>query len=726
MSRLEENKPNNGGEVVITFSSTSTPNAETDAKMSPLSPTSNIPITNDNNLLRRRSFARSLVSKPKSRFGEQPCILDDNALDEHRLTLQQHLTSKSPPHVNLSSVTRTVSIAPKTPLRFEAEEEDEEEEEKDLVRRVEIQQRKSKRGQTMAKFVFQWVAILIIVACLVASLTVHKLKRTTIWGLVLWKWFVVIIVIFYGLLVTSWLMQIVVLLIEINFLLRKKVLYFVHGLKKSVQVFIWIGFVLGTWLFVFKGGVNASKTATKILDFVTWTLISLLIGSFLWLLKTLSLKILASNYHVKRYFDRIQESVFHQYVLQTLSGPPLTEEAEKVGKVPSTGLLSVTKLKGKRTNEKRVIDMGEVQRMKKEKVSAWTMKVLVDAVTKSGFSTISDSLDESSHGVGGQADSGITNELEANVAALRIFRNVAQHRRSKYIEEEDLLRFMIKEEVDLFFPLIEGSESGRIDKKAFTTWVVKVYNGRRTLAHALKDTKTAVKQLNKLVMGIVIVVAIIIWLLLLEIATTKVIVFLSSQLLLAAFMFGNTCKTIFEAIIFVFVMHPFDVGDRCVVAGVPLLVEEMNILTTVFLTLNNEKIFYPNSVLATKPISNYYRSPDMGDTVEFSIDFATPVEKIGLLRDRIKNYLEKNPQHWHPNHNIVVKEIEEVNKLKMALYCNHTMNFQEFAEKNKRRTELMMEMKKIFEELSIKYYLLPQHVYLSNVQKESTDALIAA
>lgn len=67
-----------------------------------------------------------------------------------------------------------------------------------------------------------------------------------------------------------------------------------------------------------------------------------------------------------------------------------------------------------------------------------------------------------------------------------------------------------------------------------------------------------------------------------------------------------------------------------------LLVEEMNILTTVFLKLDNEKIYYPNSVLATKPISNYYRSPNMGDSVEFSIDFATPVEKIALLKEKIK------------------------------------------------------------------------------------------
>ena len=100
---------------------------------------------------------------------------------------------------------------------------------------------------------------------------------------------------------------------------------------------------------------------------------------------------------------------------------------------------------------------------------------------------------------------------------------------------------------------------------------VKVYNGRKALAHALNDTKTAVNQLNTLVTVILIVIIIVVWLLLVEIATTKVLLFLSSQLVAAAFLFGNTCKTIFEAIIFVFVMHPFDVGDRCVIDGVQVI-----------------------------------------------------------------------------------------------------------------------------------------------------------
>lgn len=71
-----------------------------------------------------------------------------------------------------------------------------------------------------------------------------------------------------------------------------------------------------------------------------------------------------------------------------------------------------------------------------------------------------------------------------------------------------------------------------------------------------------------------------------------------------------------------------------------MIVEEMNILTTVFLRYDNQKIIFPNSTLATKPISNYYRSPDMGDAIEFCVHVATPVEKIAAVKQRIIKYVD--------------------------------------------------------------------------------------
>lgn len=45
---------------------------------------------------------------------------------------------------------------------------------------------------------------------------------------------------------------------------------------------------------------------------------------------------------------------------------------------------------------------------------------------------------------------------------------------SRYIEEDDILHYMPKEEVDNVFPLFEGAaESRRIKKSAFRNWVVR-------------------------------------------------------------------------------------------------------------------------------------------------------------------------------------------------------------------------------------------------------------
>lgn len=70
-----------------------------------------------------------------------------------------------------------------------------------------------------------------------------------------------------------------------------------------------------------------------------------------------------------------------------------------------------------------------------------------------------------------------------------------------------------------------------------------------------------------------------------------------------------------------------------------MIVEEMNILTTIFLRVDNQKIMYPNSTLLARPIGNYYRSPDMGDSIDFTVHISTPTEKIAAMKQRIIRYM---------------------------------------------------------------------------------------
>ncbi|KAJ8425020.1 hypothetical protein Cgig2_012979 [Carnegiea gigantea] len=246
---------------------------------------------------------------------------------------------------------------------------------------------------------------------------------------------------------------------------------------------------------------------------------------------------------------------------------------------------------------------------------------------------------------------------------------------------------------------------------------VNAFRERRALSLTLNDTKTAVIKLHKIVNVLVSIIIILIAATSLNIITTKSLVFLSSQIVLVAFVFGNTCKNVFECIIFLFVIHPFDVGDRCEIDGVQMVVEEMNILTTVFLRYDNLKILFPNYILLTKPIHNFYRSPDMGDAIEFLFNIATPVEKITLMRQRITSYIENKKEHWYPNPMIILKDMESLHTLRIAVWLQHRINYQDIAERWTRRALLIEECIKIFRELDLEYRFYPVNV---NVNSMST------
>jgi small-conductance mechanosensitive channel len=91
---------------------------------------------------------------------------------------------------------------------------------------------------------------------------------------------------------------------------------------------------------------------------------------------------------------------------------------------------------------------------------------------------------------------------------------------------------------------------------------------------------------------------------------------------------------------------------------------------------SNEKVYYPNSVLASKPISNFYRSPDQWDAIDFQIHASTPVEKIGILKEKMTKYIESLPQFWYPTFRVLCKDIEDSNRMKMSIWMQHHLNFQ--------------------------------------------------
>ncbi|CAL5210178.1 unnamed protein product [Lathyrus oleraceus] len=607
-----------------------------------------------------------------------------------------------------------------------------------------------KKTQFSFWILLEWLSLILIIGALVTTLSVPLLRNKNLWQLKLWKWEVMILILICGRLVSDWFIRIAVFCIERNFLLRKRVLYFVYGVKKAVQNCVWLGLVLIAWHFLFDKRVQR-ETKGVFLQYVTKVLVCFLVGTLVWLLKTLVVKVLASSFHVSTYFDRIQESLFNQFVIETLSGPPLVEIrraeeeeerlADEVQKLQNAGAnipadLRATAFPSNRSGRLRSgllqkspaksgkfsmplskksddggigngggITIDHLHKLNPNNVSAWNMKRLMNMVRHGVLTTLDEQILDSTPD--DEHATQIRSENEAKAAAKKIFQNVAR-RGCRFIYPEDLIRFMREDETVKTLNLFEGaSDSGKISKSALKNWVVNAFRERRALALTLNDTKTAVNKLHRMLNFLVAIVILVIWLLILEIATTKFLLFVSSQLVLVAFIFGNTCKTVFEAIIFLFVMHPFDVGDRCEIDTVQMVVEEMNILTTVFLRYDNLKITIPNSVLATKAIQNFYRSPDMGDAIEFCIHIATPLEKISLMKHRIHSYVDNKKEHWYPSPFIVLKDHEQLNMVRVAIWPTHRMNFQDMGERFIRRSILIEELMKIFRDLDIQYRLMP-------------------
>ncbi|GJS30277.1 mechanosensitive ion channel protein 6-like protein [Tanacetum coccineum] len=553
----------------------------------------------------------------------------------------------------------------------------------------------------------QLFSLILISAALVCTLNIPYFKHKKLFDLKLWKWAIMVLVLISGRLLSGWGIRVIVVLIERNFLLRKRVLYFVYGLRKAVQNCVWLTLVLIAWKIIFDKKLEEMTIGKEVLPYVTKVWVCLLVGTIVWLLKTLLLKVLASSFHVSTFFDRIQESLFNQYVIETLSGPPLIEiqqeqeeedrMIEEVQRFQNVGATLPTDLKenlfknngrligtprantpmagngksgkfSETTTPKKVdegITIDHLHRLNQKNISAWHMKRLMHIVRKGTLSTLDKQLEGSRGDEEDDSAVQITNEMQAKDAAKKIFFNVAKQG-SKHIYLAELMRYLREDEALKILRLFdEESEPMRISASEHSpkNCSVNVFRERKALALSLDDTKTAVKRLH----------------LMLNIA----------------------------------------VGDRCEVDKVQLVVEEMNILTTVFLRFDKQKIIYPNSVLATKPIANYYRSPDMRDDINFSIHVSTPVEKVSLMKQRITSYVENKNEHWHPAPSILVRDVEDLNRVKISIWLFHRMNFQNMLERWKRRGLLVEEMIKIFKDLDIEYRMLPVDI---NVRKMPTLA----
>lgn len=108
------------------------------------------------------------------------------------------------------------------------------------------------------------------------------------------------------------------------------------------------------------------------------------------------------------------------------------------------------------------------------------------------------------------------------------------------------------------------------------------------------------------------------------------------------------------SIIFLFIKHPYDVGDRIQLGKDTYTVKEIRLLSTILLNGDNALVQAPNVVLNSEFIINFRRSPEMSEPFTFDVAYDTTFEQIEALRGRMIAFLSNERRDYVAVFDVIV------------------------------------------------------------------------
>ncbi|KAH9626939.1 hypothetical protein KSS87_003890 [Heliosperma pusillum] len=257
-----------------------------------------------------------------------------------------------------------------------------------------------------------------------------------------------------------------------------------------------------------------------------------------------------------------------------------------------------------------------------------------------------------------------------------------------------------------FERLLKVDSSTCLSPSIVKTWLEKSHNNCLFLANTLRSAKEVVDCLNDIISILLICTSIILWLIFTGLNTDELLL-IASPLIAATFLFGDTCKTLFQGIIFVYVVHPFDVGDLCVVDGRMMEVNSVGVWKTMFSNIEKigtrEEVIYPNSELAKKTIINHKTEFDWNDSIEFDVEHLDK-QRIEKLKTEIESLLaaSKNESKRDSRKVAVLSSSDDAKIIVCFKHwkCHDGMTNLECAkEKNVLRNEIILDVQELLNKL---------------------------
>ncbi|KAJ4350287.1 uncharacterized protein N0V89_008908 [Didymosphaeria variabile] len=288
----------------------------------------------------------------------------------------------------------------------------------------------------------------------------------------------------------------------------------------------------------------------------------------------------------------------------------------------------------------------------------------------------------------------IEHNRSAEALARRIWLSfVVEGKNELYLE--DLVEVMgagRQEEAEECFGALDKDGNGDISLEEMIMTVAEIGRERKSIASSMHDVDQAINALDALLFTIVFIVCVFVIVCFLSPSFQTTLATSATALLSLSFVFAATCQEVLGSCIFLFVKHPYDIGDRVDISTDQFTVEHISLLYTVFKRVNNGKIVQtPNIVLNNLWVENITRSKAMREQVSIFCDFGTSFEDISALKQELAGFVREssNTRDFHPDIEVEVVSIAEMNKLELRVEIRHKSNWSNESLRASRRSKFM-------------------------------------
>lgn len=278
----------------------------------------------------------------------------------------------------------------------------------------------------------------------------------------------------------------------------------------------------------------------------------------------------------------------------------------------------------------------------------------------------------------------LRNSSSAQVLARRLFRTYAPGNSDTLTPQDLRSAFPTEEDAEAAFMVFDRDLNGDVSMEELEAFCDEVHREKKAIAASLKDLDSVISKLDRVMFFIVVIITVIAFISIVSASAAAALASLSTAVLGLSWMLSATAQEFLQSIIFVFVKHPFDVGDRVTVygstganmTGDDYYVTEITLLYTEFKKMEGHIVQAPNSVLNNLFILNHRRSGSLADVFELKIKWGTHSSVIKELEARMTEFVLANKRDYTSKIITEVRNFEDAYRMTVNFICFHKTSYQ--------------------------------------------------